>query len=729
VIPVEKVLATGTIHELANHTLLIARDGTERPIGDSAAPLRDKDGRVLGVVLVFRDVSTSQRLEKLQRQFAAMVESSSDAIITKSLDGIITSWNASAEQMFGYSAAEAVGLPMLMLCPSDRADEEAQILARVGRGERSDHFETRRVRKDGSLIDVSIMLSPIKNAAGEITGISKIASDITERKRAEEALHRSSQMLHLVLDNIPGGVFWKDRDLIYLGCNSACARAAGLGASGEIIGKCDFDLAWKTSAEAYRADDRAVMESGIPKIDFEEALPQPDGSIACIITNKVPLRDKEGNVFGMLGTFEDITERKRDEVKLRESEEMLQSIMATARDGIILLDNDGRISYWNQAAETMLGYTAAEAAGQKLHRFLVPERYRDAGEKGFAHFSMTGSGAVFGKTLELDALKKDGTEVAVEISVSSVKVKDRWAALGIMRDITERNRTKTELENFQRQLVEASRRSGMAEIATNILHNVGNVLNSVNISTGLIVKKVKNSRASNLARVVALLEEHAQDLGAFMTADSRGKHLPAHLAQLSEHLLADQAAMGSELESLRRNVEHIKEIVAMQQNYATFGGVKEMINVVSLVEDSLRMNEDALGRYRVEVIREFDKVPPLNAEKHKILQILVNLLRNAKYACQDSKRTDPRLTVRVTNDDGLVRISVMDNGIGIPPENLTRIFNHGFPTRKDGHGFGLHSSALAVKEMGGLLTVHSDGPGQGATFTLELPLPDAGELK
>jgi signal transduction histidine kinase len=285
------------------------------------------------------------------------------------------------------------------------------------------------------------------------------------------------------------------------------------------------------------------------------------------------------------------------------------------------------------------------------------------------------------------------------------------------------------LEQVHRQLIQASRKAGMAEVATGVLHNVGNVLNSVNISTGLIVERVKMSRASNLARVVALLEEHAQDLGAFITTDSRGKHLPAHLAQLSEHLLADQAAMGGELDSLRRNVEHIKEIVAMQQNYAAFGGLKETINVVSLVEDSLRMNEDALGRYRVEVIREFDKVPSLNAEKHKILQILVNLLRNAKHACQDSERTDPRLTVRVACGDGRVRISVMDNGIGIPPENLTRIFNHGFTTRKDGRGFGLHSGALAVKEMGGSLTVHSDGAGQGATFTMELPLPDAGELK
>jgi signal transduction histidine kinase len=307
-----------------------------------------------------------------------------------------------------------------------------------------------------------------------------------------------------------------------------------------------------------------------------------------------------------------------------------------------------------------------------------------------------------------------------------VQIQARDIALQTARDNLEKRvaeRTQ-ELESIHKQLVDASRLGGMAEVATNVLHNVGNVLNSVNISTGLIVESVKQSRASDLARVVRLLQEHAHDLGAFLTEDSRGKHVPAHLAQLSEHLLADQQTVVSELSSLRQNVEHIKEIVAMQQKYAMVGGVKEMINVLDLVEDSVRMNEGNLSRHGVEVIREFAPVPPMNIEKHKILQILVNLVRNAKYACDESKRMEKRLTVRVVNGQGRVKISVIDNGVGIPAENLTRIFNHGFTTRKDGHGFGLHSGALAAKEMGGSLTVHSDGPGQGAAFTLELPCPN-----
>jgi signal transduction histidine kinase len=304
-----------------------------------------------------------------------------------------------------------------------------------------------------------------------------------------------------------------------------------------------------------------------------------------------------------------------------------------------------------------------------------------------------------------------------------VQIQERDLGLQGARDNLEKRveeRTQ-ELEKIHKQLLEASRQGGMAEIATNVLHNVGNVLNSVNVSASLVFDSVKKSRLSSLAKVAGLLREHEQDLGTFITSDPQGKQLPSYLGQLSDHFLADQKAMVQELESLRGNIEHIKEIVAMQQTYAKVGGVKEMINVVNLVEDSMRMNEGALSRHHVAVIREFEDVPLMNVEKHKILQIMVNLLRNAKHACQESELADRQLRVRVVNGDGRVRILVMDNGVGIPPENLTRIFNHGFTTRKDGHGFGLHSGALAAKEMGGSLTVRSDGAGQGATFTLELP--------
>ena len=291
----------------------------------------------------------------------------------------------------------------------------------------------------------------------------------------------------------------------------------------------------------------------------------------------------------------------------------------------------------------------------------------------------------------------------------------------LRHEIEVRNRMQLEIEKIHKQLLETSRQAGRSEVATNVLHNVGNVLNSVNVSASMVVDSVKKSKAASLAKVVTMFHEHEHDLGMFITSDAKGRQLPAYLAQLSERLLADQKMTMRELDLLVKNIEHIKEIVTMQQSYAKVSGVKEIINLRELVEDSLRMNVGALDRHGVEIVREFADVPPVNVDRHKVLQVLVNLIRNAKHACQDSARADKRLTVRLADGDGRIKISVSDNGVGIAPENLARIFNHGFTTRTDGHGFGLHSGALAAKEMGGALTVHSDGVGQGATFTLELP--------
>jgi PAS domain S-box-containing protein len=289
------------------------------------------------------------------------------------------------------------------------------------------------------------------------------------------------------------------------------------------------------------------------------------------------------------------------------------------------------------------------------------------------------------------------------------------------RDITERRRAEVELEEMHKQLLGTSRQAGMAEVATSVLHNVGNVLNSVNISSTLVSDRVRKSKVANLSKVVAMLNEHMAELGSFLTNDPKGKQLPGYLGQLAEHLVSEQTSVLEELRLLHQNIEHIKDIVVMQQSYAKISGVVETVQIAGLVEDALRMNLGALQRHGVAVLREYDDVPLVDMEKHKILQILVNLVRNAKYACDESHRIDKLMTLRVIRNNDMVRISIIDNGIGIPAENLTRIFSHGFTTRKEGHGFGLHSAALAAMELGGSLTVHSDGPDKGAAFTLELP--------
>lgn len=295
-----------------------------------------------------------------------------------------------------------------------------------------------------------------------------------------------------------------------------------------------------------------------------------------------------------------------------------------------------------------------------------------------------------------------------------------------VRDVTERRRAEAEIASMHEQLVDASRQAGKAEIATNVLHNVGNVLNSVNVSAILVSDSITNSKVSNLAKIVALLQDHSQELGDYLSNDPRGKLIPTYLAQIAEQLEVDQDASLRELKSLSQNIEHIKEIVAMQQSYARSPQAEEVINILNLVEEALRVNLDAPAHRDLSIVREFDEVPPVRLDKHKMLQVLVNLVSNAKQSCAEASRSDKCLTARVGSDNGLISIAIIDNGVGILAANLTKIFNHGFTTRKDGHGFGLHSAALTVKQMGGSLRVQSDGVGQGATFILELPIEAVG---
>lgn len=283
-----------------------------------------------------------------------------------------------------------------------------------------------------------------------------------------------------------------------------------------------------------------------------------------------------------------------------------------------------------------------------------------------------------------------------------------------------------ELKDAQSELLDSARQAGMAEIATNVLHNVGNVLNSVNISAELVARKLRTSKALGLGKAMQLINEHPGDLGTYLRADEKGKLLPGYLNQLVDAIALEQQGLTDELAQLSKSVDHIKDIVSTQQSYAGVSSLLEPVQISALMDDALRMNSGALNRHHVTVVKEYAEVPELMADKHRLLLIMVNLISNAKYAMSNLTDRPRQITLSITTvDDSLLQISVKDEGEGIPADNMTRIFTHGFTTRKEGHGFGLHSCALAAIEMNGRLTAHSDGPGKGALFTLQIPLNDA----
>ncbi|WP_257448755.1 trifunctional serine/threonine-protein kinase/ATP-binding protein/sensor histidine kinase [Archangium lipolyticum] len=314
--------------------------------------------------------------------------------------------------------------------------------------------------------------------------------------------------------------------------------------------------------------------------------------------------------------------------------------------------------------------------------------------------------------------------ISIENARLYAEVQRAEAALRHANDELERrvDERTHELKQTQARLVETARAVGMSEIASNVLHNVGNVLTSAVVNLEMMRRAVGSSRVVRVRQVSALLEENRGGLGDFFTKDPRGERLVDYVTALSEELLIEQTNLQESLEAMNRHVDHIRAIVQVQQTYAKTSLLLEECDLAQLIEDTLRIQHAALQRHGIAVSLELSRLPRVKLDKHKVLQILINLVSNARFALDPVPEGHRHMSVRLTAEKGWARIQVADNGVGIEQELKGKLFTHGFTTRKDGHGFGLHSSALAAKMLGGHLTLESDGPNQGATATLEIPL-------
>jgi PAS domain S-box-containing protein len=555
--------------------------------------------------------------------------------------------------------------------------------------------------------------------------IEQTVAERTAELTRENLERRESQALYLSLvEQLPAGVFRKDAYGRFVFVNSWFCNLREKKAD-EIIGKTAHELsgieAGRNEAKLLRhgADHhKEIMRTG-QTIQTTEEYPGANGGSRHLQVIKTPVYGANGNISGSQGILVDITERKRAEAALAYEQYLLNALLNNSDDRIYFKDLDSKFIRCSASmAKLFLVEKPEDVVGKTDHDFFSKE-HADESLKDEQKIIKTGE-PILGK-VEKETWP-DG-RVAWVIT-TKMPLRDEVGKIvgtfGASKDITGIKKTEAELEQTHRQLVDASRHAGRAEVATGVLHNVGNVLNSVNVSTAVIGDNIRKSQIINVAKLAELLQEHQNDLGNFVTTDPRGKQLPAYLGKLAEHLNLEQNKILGEISSLANNIVHIKEIVAMQQSYAKTSGIMESLKAEDLVEDALRMNTGAIDRHNIKLVRDFKETPAIITDKHKVLQILVNLIRNSKYACDDSGRDDKEITLRIRNGDGRVKIDVIDNGIGIPPENLTRVFHHGFTTRKEGHGFGLHSGAIAAKELGGTLTAFSEGIGRGAIFTLEL---------
>jgi PAS domain S-box-containing protein len=569
---------------------------------------------------------------------------------------------------------------------------------------------------------------PLLDNNGQITGVIENVKDITERKKADEALRTKETQLSDAMKIANLGYWEYDvaenrftfNDRFYDIFRTTVEQVGG------------YKMTPAQYAERFvHPDDRQIVEietrkaieTTDPKYNrqIEHRVVYADGQIGYISVRFFIIKDEQGRTIKTYGANQDITERKKAEAALRESEERFKQVSEHAEEWIWEINSEGLYTYSSPIVEQVLGYKPEEIVGKKyFYDFFAQDEKEELKRSALEAFAKR---ECFRGFINPN-VHKNGNIVILETNGTPVTDDEGnfCGYRGADRNITERKRAQKELERTHEKLLEASRTAGMAEVATDVLHNVGNVLNSINVSAGFIVDKMMNSKAKKLKKVTDMILEHADDLGTFLTKDQRGRHIPLYLTEATGLIIDEQADITEKVRSLTKNVEHIKQIIQAQQRYAKAGGVEIFTNINEIIKHALEINNIDPKQKGTNCILEFDELPEVRLDKQRVLQILVNLISNAKYALSISENQEKLLTIRChKHNENKLHIEVTDNGIGISKENMPKIFRHGFTTKEGGHGFGLHSSALASMEMDGSLTAHSDGTGQGATFILELP--------
>ena len=383
----------------------------------------------------------------LHNHLAALVQSSEDAIISVTMDGTIDFWNGGAQKLFGYLSKDIVGKSIDVLSPG-KSDDYTSLFEKYINGEKLEHYETKRVKKDGTEIDVSLGLSPILNLKRELIGFSIIARDITSRSeytRYTRSLIEASLDPLLTINNEG-----KITDV-----NEASVKVTGVSRE-ELIGT-DFSDYFTEPEKAQKGYQLVFKKEFVA--DYPLTIKHKEGKLTEVLYNATVYKDEKGMVLGVFAAARDVTRQKQSERALKESEEQIQTLFRNAPDAVVVIDEEGVITRWNPRAEKLFGWTAGEVIGEHLHDIIIPVRFREAHIKGMKHFMTTKEGPILNKPLELSALKKDQTEFDVGLSISPTVLNGRYYFIGFVSDISYRKKAEEELKKNQaytRSLIEAS---------------------------------------------------------------------------------------------------------------------------------------------------------------------------------------------------------------------------------------------------------------------------------
>jgi PAS domain S-box-containing protein len=699
--PVEQILRDGSIVGLANHTVLIARDGKEIPIDDSGAPIRNREEEMTGVVLVFRDITERRQAEALSQRLASIVESSQDAIFSKTLDGVIISWNASAARLYGFSAEEIIGRNVSIIVPPDRPNEVSDMLGRLKRGEHVEHFETKRLTKEGKVLDIALTISPIKDSAGAIIGASTIARDITERKRVEEALRAGEDRYRAFVENSSEGIWrFELREPIsinlpvdvqiehyyrhgYLAeCNDAMAAMYGFESAAEIVGAKLEDLLVRddpNNAEFLRT----FVNSGYRLTEAESHEVDREGHSKYFLNNLVGIIE-DGKLLRGWGTQRDITERKHAEELLRRSAKQLALITDTAPVFIAQCDTETRFKFVNKAYAARFGLKPEEIVGKKISEIIGAEAYDALRE--YVGVVLSGKPIEFDKDIPYATIGFHfmHCSYAPEFDESGKVI--GWVAA--ITDISERKRAEQERElMFERERVlraeaeEANRTKN--EFLATLSHELRTPLTAMLGWTRML--RLKELDDATAERAIETVERNAKAQ-----------------AQLVEDLLDVSRIITG---NMRLDVRPL-----------------ELLPIIEAAMDSV---QPAANAKLIKLEASLDpRAGPVSGDAARLQQIVWNLISNAvKFTPKGG-----HVSLRLERADSHVEINVSDTGQGIGKDFLPFVFDRfrqadGSTTRMHGGlGLGLAIVRHLVELHGGTVEVESPGIGQGATFKVRLPI-------
>jgi PAS domain S-box-containing protein len=666
-------------------------DGVRRRIRPHPEPIRDASGAVVGAVNMLIDVTEQRQLEEAQARLAAIVECSDDAIVSKTLDGRITSWNSGAERIFGYTPEEVVGRSITLLIPNDRLTEEQTILQHIRRGERVEHYETVRVAKDGRQLDISVTVSPVRDGTGTIIGASKVARDITQRKAAQEALRRSERDLSDFFETATIGMHWVSPEGVILRANRAELDMLGYSAE-DYVGRHITEF---HADEATITEILARLHRGEDFVDFPARLRRKDGSLRHVLINS-SVRREEGRFVHTRCFTRDVTPEVQAKAALQESEERLRALLTLLPVGVYACDAEGKITYFNRRAAALWG--REPALNDQHERFCaafgayLPDGTPmppDAGAMAIA----TREGKPF-RDFEAIFESPDGRRLHVSVNVDPVFDADGrvTGAINVFQDITEQVRAREALHSQQvaleqavqqrtRELEESHRRLRLSErmaslgtLSAGLGHDLGNLLLPVRVSLDALSS-------------AQLPEASRADLDRIRTSAEYLQQLASGLRMLA---LDPQRTGNPDPTDLR---DWWNEAHAIVRNALPAG---------------------------IDLEADLPEHCPLLMSRPALTQAVFNLVQNAGDALRPQGRGHVRISARRERDR--VHLTVADDGPGMSAEVRDHCMEPFFTTktRAISTGLGLVLVAGLVRDVGGAVHLQT-APGEGAAFTLDLP--------